>query len=159
VIVLVLVVPVGVTMTVVFLFVKAGIVATFAILVPMMIVVKAAARAVPIASVKAPAVVARSDPTSSRVGRTTPIAFVPTIVSGNGIPIAADPHEIRRRLLGHDNDRTRGRWRADLDANRNLSFCGNACQQECRNRGSFQQISHKVFVSSNSVAGFAYIPR
>jgi hypothetical protein len=144
---------VAVTMTVVFMLVKACVVANLAILVPMMVVVKTAARTVPIASVKAAAFMAGSDPTSASVGRTAPITFVPAVVSGDGIPIAADPHEIRCRLRRHDDNGARRRRRPDLNANRNLRFCGNGCQQERRKRGSFQQISHKVFVSSNSVAG------
>jgi len=150
--VVIFIMAVGVTMTVVLMFAKTSVVANFAIVVPMMVVVKAAARAVPIAGIKTAPIVARGNPTSASVRRAAPITFVPAIVSGNRIPITADPHEIGLRLRGHDNDGTRGWRRADLDANRNLRFCGNACQQERRKCGSFQQISHNVFVSSNSVA-------
>lgn len=125
-------------MAVIFVFVKAPLIANLAFLIPMMVVVKAAARAVPIAGIETAAVVARRNPAGASVRRTAPITFVPAVVAGHGIPIAADPHEIRCGLRGHDNDGTRRGRRADLDPNGNLSFRGRACQQKRRNRGSFQ---------------------
>jgi hypothetical protein len=158
--VVIFVMPVGVTMTVIFVIVEAAVVANFAILIPMMVVVKVAARAVPIAGIETAAIVARSNPTSASVRGTAPITFVPAIVSTHRIPIAFDPHEIGRRLRGHDDDGSRGWWRADLNANGNLGLCGRTCQQKRRKCGSLEQMFHKsVRLLEQGVAGLVYIPR
>ena len=156
----VLVAIVTMPMAVIFVFVKAAVVANFMFLVPVVVVIEAAVGTVPIAAIEAAAFMPRADPASSRVRRARPITFVPAIVFADRIPVAFDPHEIWRRLRGHDDDGSRGWWRADLNANGNLGLCGCACQQKRRKCGSLQQMFHKsVRLLEQCVAGLAYIPR
>ena len=120
------VVAVIVAMAVIFVPVEAAVIADFVFLVPVVIVIEAAARTVPVAAIEAATFMPRADPASSRVRWARPITFVPAIVASDGIPIAVDPHEIGCGLRGHDDD---GRWRwrhANLNANGNLGLRGRA---------------------------------
>src|SRR5215471_6187609 len=102
-----------------------------------MVVVEMAAGAIPVAGVVAATIMARRDPVSAHVRRTAPVAFVPAVMAGNRIPITAHPNIIGGGLHRCYDNGTRRRRRADLNANRYLSFRRNSCQQKCRNRGSF----------------------
>jgi hypothetical protein len=59
-----------------------------AVVVPMMVVLDAAAVTVPVAMIEALSVVARSHPTSGRVHGTAPISGMPSIAAPNRIPVA-----------------------------------------------------------------------
>ena len=135
----VIVVVFVVTMAVVFMIVEAAIVADFVLAVPVVVMVDMAAGAVPVACVEATTLVARSNPAGATVGRTSPIAFMPPIVTGNGVPVTFDPEKVRVGLCGHNNYSARRRWRADLNADGNLCFGWNAGQKECGKSGRFQQ--------------------
>jgi len=142
VIVLFFVMTVGMTAAVIFVFFETGLVAHFAIAIPVVVMVETSARAVPIAAEITAAFMAGSNPSRAGIRWTAPIAFVPAIVAGNRIPIAADPHKVGCRLRGHDDDGAWRGWSADLNPDGYLTFGRNTCQQECRKGGSFQQISH-----------------
>src|SRR6516225_10720572 len=85
-----------------------------------------------------------SNPVRAGIGSAAPVAFMPALVPFNGIPVTADPDIVGIRLGGHDDHRARRRWRANLDADRYLSFRGNARQQNGGKGGGFQQISHDL---------------
>jgi hypothetical protein len=120
----VVVVVVSVTMSVVMIMiVTIFVVAVIAVvvMVPIVIVFDSAMISVPVTGVVAMAVVARSDPTGASVRRPAPVAFVPVIMSGFGIPIAANPDEFRSRLSRHHGYRARRRRSANRNADGNLS--------------------------------------
>src|SRR5690349_5720815 len=114
---------------VVLVFLEAGLVANFAVAVPVVVMFEAPVWTIPEAAVVAATFMAGSDPARPGIRWTAPVTFMPAIVSGNGIPVTADPDIVGSRLGGHDDDRAQRRWRANLDADRYLSFRGNACQQ------------------------------
>src|SRR5262245_28542045 len=132
------------TLAVLFVFFETGVVANFAIAIPVVVMVEASAWTIPITAVEAAAIMARSNPMRPDVGRTAPVAFVPAVVTGNRIPIAADPDEVGSGLRGHYDDCTRRGRRADLNADGYLSFRRNACQQKCGKRGSLEQSVHSI---------------
>jgi hypothetical protein len=155
----VIVVIVAIPMAVIFMFMKTAIVANFAFLIPVMVVVDVAASAVPVARIEATAFMARSNPARSSIGRASPITFMPAIVATDRVPVAANPHEIGCGLRRHDDHGARGWRRADLNADRNLGFCGRACQQKRRKCGSLQQMFHKLVRLLEPCRGLVYIPR
>jgi hypothetical protein len=158
VVVVIVPVPVPVAVAVIFMFVVPAII-TDTFLVPFMIVIEAATGTIPVTLVEATAFVARANPMSPGIGGLRPITFMPAVVPGDGIPVTANPHEIRARLRGHNGDDTRRRRRADHDSNRDLCFCGNAGQQECGKGGSFKCNSHSSVRLLEQCCGLAYIPR
>ena len=154
----VVVVIVPVPVAVIFMFVVPAII-TDTFLIPFMIVIEAATRTIPVTLVEATAFVARANPMSPGVWGPRPITFMPAVVPVDGIPVTANPHEIRARLRGHNGHDTRRRRRADHDSNRDLCFCGNAGQQECGKGGSFKRDSHSSVRLLEQCCGLAYIPR
>ena len=59
--------------------------------IPMMIMFHAAAVSSPVAGEELASVVARRDPIRALVGRTSVIAFMPTVMPAYRIPVARDP--------------------------------------------------------------------
>jgi len=135
VIVMILVVAVAV----VFVFVVATVVANFVLVVPLVVVVNVSVRAIPITGVEAATFVARSNPARATVGRAGPIAFMPAIAAGVGIPVTADPEELRAGLSGHDDDGARWWGRANLNTDGNLGFGWNGGEKKSGKCGRFQQ--------------------
>jgi hypothetical protein len=90
----------------------------------MMVVLEATVRTVPVASIKSLAIMAWFDPTCALIGWPRPIAFVPAVMAADGVPVTANPDEIRSRLRGEDNNHTRRGWRTDANTDGNLSVCG-----------------------------------
>src|ERR1700751_2024415 len=116
----------SVAMAMVFMFVETAVIANVMFMVPFVVVIHVATRTVPVAFVKTPAFVARADPTGSGIRGPGPVAFMPAVMSGYGIPVTAHPKKVWCGLRGHDNHRTR-RWRrGNLNADRNLGFGWNA---------------------------------
>jgi hypothetical protein len=79
------------------------------VMVPVVVMLEAAARAVPISDVELSAFVTRADPVSSRVGWASPIAAVPNVAATYGIPVAINPDIFWPRLHGTHVHHTR--WR------------------------------------------------
>jgi hypothetical protein len=84
-------------------------VTTVAVAIPVMVVLHAAALAVPVSDEVAPPVVAGSNPSRGRVGHARPITVMPFVVIPDRVPVAIDPNAI-----GTGTDRTdaqhAGRW-------------------------------------------------
>ena len=95
------------------------------VVIPFVIVLDTAVRAFPITVVEPFSIVARADPAGALVRRTAPIAFMPTVVSPAGIPIASHPDEFGRRLCGDNGDDARFGWRTNTDPDRYLRVRGN----------------------------------
>jgi hypothetical protein len=93
-----------------------------AVMVPVVIVFEPAAVSVPVTRVKLLSIVARSNPMGARIGRASPVSFVPFIVVAYGIPIPVYPCEIRAWASRYHANHARTRRRADSDANRNLCW-------------------------------------
>ena len=102
------------------------------IVIPFVIVLETAALSVPVAVVKARAVVARSNPASAFIWRPRPISVMPAIVSRHWIPIPADPNEFGCGLRRENGDDARLGRRADSDADGNLGADRNAGQEHGR---------------------------
>src|SRR5260221_5726113 len=102
------------------------------IFIPPVIMLYAAVTSVPITAIEAFAVMARSDPTCALVRWAGPIAFMPAITATGGIPVTANPDEVRTGLLwNHCHHPWRG-WCKNPDANRDLIAGGvRAGEQEC----------------------------
>ena len=134
----ILIVSVSMTAAVIFMLAEAIVVAHIAIAVPLVVMVEMSAGTIPVTGIVAAAFMAGNDPVSTGVGRTAPITFMPAVVACNRVPITADPDIVGFGLRGHYDDCAR-RWRrADLNADRYLSFGRNACQQERGKGGSPQ---------------------
>jgi hypothetical protein len=88
--------------------------------VRVVIVLNTAAISFPVTRVIPFAVVVRSDPVSSFVGRSSPVAFVPLVVVSDRIPIALYPGELRSWPFWHNHKRPSWRWRRNHDSNGNL---------------------------------------
>jgi hypothetical protein len=125
------IVVIAVTVAMIVVIVIAAVIA-FMIVIPFMVVLDAAMFAFPIAVVEAFSVVARADPASTFIGWPAPIAFMPAIVTSDGIPVAADPDESGSGLRGHDGDNARFGRSANADANRDLRVSGNSEQKHGR---------------------------
>ena len=89
-------------------------------LVRVVIVFDPAAVSFPIPCVISFSVVARCNPVSPLVGRSSPIALMPLIVISDGIPIALNPNVIRGWHCWHNYNCPRWRWRRNYDSNGNL---------------------------------------
>ena len=68
-----------------------------AVVVRVMIMLKFAVLSLPVPHEKHPSIVARSNPVSAWIRRTSPVACMPPIVILLRVPIAIDPDELRRR--------------------------------------------------------------
>ena len=142
------VIAVIVSVTMIFVFVETTVIANGMIVIPFVIVIHATMCPVPIASEVAAAFVARANPVSADIGRAGPIAFMPVIVSADGVPVAGDKDRFRFGLRRHHHHSAWRRWGADLDADRNLSFGGNAGEQKSGKGGDFQKRFHSAMFSS-----------
>jgi len=90
------------------------------IVIPVVIVFDAPVRSIPVASVVPSALVPRRHPVGPNVGRFSPIARVPRVTPGNGIPVAIHPHVGSRWPRRSNDHNTRRRWRPNRDSNGNL---------------------------------------
>ena len=89
--------------------------------VPVVIVFKPAAIALPIANKIPILVIVRPNPASARIRRHRPITRVPSVVPSLRIPIALYPHKLGTRTRWKHGDHAR-RWRrSDLDSDGDLS--------------------------------------
>ena len=87
------------------------VIAAIMILVPTMVVGETAAVTFPVTVEEAFAVVMRRYPHRPCIRRTSPITFMPAVVSAYWIPISGDPDKLRTRPDGrnrHDPGRGRG---------------------------------------------------
>src|SRR5690348_17493600 len=75
-------------------FVPAAAVA-IAVMVPVMVVLEAPARTVPVAAVVAAPFIMWNDPDRALIRRTRPVALVPAIMTPIRIPVAVNPGELR----------------------------------------------------------------
>ena len=87
-----------------------------AVVVPRVIMLNTAVGTVPIALVKHPAVMVRTNPDRSGVRRTGPVAVVPNVPAIYRVPISSHPGVARTRT-GGNSDNTRRRRRAYLIPN------------------------------------------
>jgi len=94
---------------------------TIAATVPTVIVVYAAVVTFPVAFEKAVAVMVRPDPACPRIRRTGPIALMPAVVAVDRIPVSVNPDVIRTRCDRPRAKHSRRRWRADSNADGELS--------------------------------------
>jgi len=107
------------------------------IFIPPVIMLYAAVTSVPITAIEAFAVMARSDPARALVGWPGPVTFMPPITAAGGIPVTANPDEVRTGLLGNYRDHPWRGWRKNPDANRDLSAGGvGAGEQECEEQAA-----------------------
>jgi hypothetical protein len=146
--VIVPVIVVIVSVTMVFVFVETTVITNGMIVIPFVVVIHATMWPVPVASEVAAAFVARANPMSADIGRAGPIAFMPVVVSADGVPIAVDKDRLRFGLRRHHHHSTCRGWGADLDADGDLSFGGNASQQKSGKGGDFQKRFHSAMFSS-----------
>lgn len=104
-------------------------VVTIMVVIPMVVVLKAATVAVPVAVIIPAAFVPGANPARATIGRQGPIAAVPAIVMSVRIPIAINPDVVRPRTHRYDIV-TRGRGRSDFDADADLGRGPVGTQQE-----------------------------
>src|SRR5581483_5950298 len=88
--------------------------------VPIVVMFKPATVAFPIAFVELIAFIARSDPPSAIIGRSSPVAFMPTIATVRRIPVAINPDVIRSWPWWVNSDGSRRWWRTDPNTNGHL---------------------------------------
>jgi hypothetical protein len=88
--------------------------------VRVVIVINTAAIPVPVTCIVPFAVVMRSNPASSLVGRSSPIAFMPFVMVSHRIPITLYPQELRSWPFWHNHNDPGWRWRGNHDSNGNL---------------------------------------
>lgn len=112
-----IVVVVVITVSVVVLVMISIMVVAIVVVVPVVIVLNTAAISFPVTHIVPFAVVVRSNPVSSIVGRSSPISFMPLVMLSHGIPITLHPHELRSWPLWHNQNRSGWRWRGNRDAN------------------------------------------
>ena len=141
-------VVVAMTVTVVIVIMIAAVIAGM-VVIPFVIVLDPAVRTFPVTVVEPFSIMARADPAGTLIRRAAPIAFMPTIVSCGGIPVAANPCKFRTGLCGNHGDDAWLGWRTDTDANRYLSASGDTEQRQGRQQNGRQQggpdeISHRV---------------
>jgi len=141
-------VVVAMTVTVVIVIMIAAVIAGM-VVIPFVIVLDPAVRTFPVTVVEPFSIMARADPAGTLIRRAAPIAFMPTIVSYGGIPVAANPGKFRTGLCGNYGDDAWLGWRADTDANRYLRASGDTEQRHGRQQNARQQsgpdeISHRV---------------
>ena len=90
------------------------------IAIPVMVMIEAAMRTVPVAAIEAAIFMPRTNPAGAGVRRASPVAAMPDIVSVHGIPVAVDPDVFGPGADG--NDVMSRRWRrSDLNSDRDLS--------------------------------------
>ena len=97
--------------------------------IPVMVVIEAAMRTIPVAGVEPAAFMARTDPMRAGVRWTSPISFMPNVTAACGIPVALYPNEFGTRA-NRDDVVPRRWWRPDLDSDRDLGVCMISAKQE-----------------------------
>ena len=102
------------------------------VVIPSVTVLDTAVRAFPVAVVEPFSIMARADPAGTLIRRAAPIAFMPTIVSCGGIPVAANPCKFRTGLCGNHGDDAWLGWRTNTDPNRYLRASGDTDQRHRR---------------------------
>src|SRR5258705_9921737 len=111
-----------------------AIVVAIVVMVPMMAVFETPVRTVPISHVESSALVTRTDPACSFIGRAGPIAAVPNVAAVYGIPVSINPDIFWSRLHRMHVHHTRP-WRCtDFHTYRDLSERrpGRADQRPCQ---------------------------
>jgi hypothetical protein len=84
--------------------------------IPMMIVLVAAAVAVPVATVVTLAIMARGYPASSLIMRASIVSVMPSVTARNRVPIAVHPDNIGARAHGPNANESRTWRRANPDS-------------------------------------------
>lgn len=107
-------------MPVAVMFVLAVPIAPATVVVPTMIVANAAPLTFPVACEIAFPVMPRNHPYCSWIGWPAPISVMPLVVVADRVPVALNPHEFGPWSYRPHPHYPRGRWRADLDSDRNL---------------------------------------
>ena len=98
--------------------------------VPAVVMSKPAAISLPVSFKELPSLVTRSHPATPRVRWPSPIAVMPLVTSSHRIPITFDPQELGTWSWRQNANCTGPRWRANSDANRELSAEYRAAGQE-----------------------------
>ena len=142
------IVVVAMTVTVVIVIMIATVIAVM-VVIPFVTVLDTAVRAFPVTVVEPSSIMARSDPAGTLIRRAAPIAFMPTIVASDRIPVAANPCKFRTGLCGNHGDDAWLGWRTNTDANRYLRASGDTDERHGRQQNGRQQsgpdeISHRV---------------
>src|ERR1700741_3361391 len=102
----------------------------FPIVIPFMAMLEAAANPVPVAVVEEAAFEAGTNPARAGIRSTSPITFMPAVMSVGGIPVAFDPEKIRTRSRRWGNYRSGRRRRTDSDAHTDLGVCAVGAEQQ-----------------------------
>src|SRR5260370_42142125 len=129
---------VAMTVSVVVVMMIAAVIAVM-VVIRFVIVLDTALRAFPVTGVEPFSIMARADPAGTLIGRAAPIAFMPTILSCGGIPVAANPCKFRTGLCGNHGDDAWLGWRTDTDANRYLRASRDTEQRHGRQQNGKQQ--------------------
>src|SRR5579862_6918677 len=148
--VIVSVVVVVVSVAMVFMFVEPAVIANVVVVIPLVVMIYAPPRAIPVPGEVAATLVARANPMSADIGGAAPIALMPIVVPGDGVPVARNPERLRFGLRRHYHHGARRGWSGDLDADGNLSFGGNAGQQKSGKGGDLEQRFHGAMFSSDT---------
>src|ERR1700747_3324176 len=115
----------------------------FPIVIPFMAMLEAAAIAVPVAVVEEAAFEAGTNPAPPGIRSTSPITFMPAVMSVGGIPVAFDPEKIGTRGRRRGNYHPGRRWWTDSDAYSDLGVCSvGAEQQNPGKQRKAQQVFH-----------------
>jgi hypothetical protein len=102
----------------------------FTIVIPFMAMLETAAIAVPVAVVEKAAFEAWANPAGAGIRSTSPITFMPAVMSVNGIPVAFNPEKIGTRSRRWGNYHSGRRWRTDSDADTDLGVCDVGAEQQ-----------------------------
>ena len=125
-----------VAMTVTVVVIMIATVIAVMVVIPFVIVLDTAVRAFPVTVVEPFSIMARADPAGTLIRRAAPIAFMPTIVSCGGIPVAANPCKFRTGLCGNHGDDAWLGWRTNSDPNRYLRASGDTDQRHGRQQNA-----------------------
>lgn len=101
--------------------VVAAVIVSIVIAIPVVIMVEAPATAIPITGIVPVAIVMRPNPSSPDVRRPRPVSGVPPVATAFRVPVAVNPTVFRTRSNGADCDDARRGWRADANAETNLT--------------------------------------
>ena len=112
--------------------------------VPIVVVFNPAAVSLPVTLKVLAALVTRRRPPSAAIWRPSPVPVMPLIVVSVRIPIALDPNKVGTGLDWTNAFETRGRWRSNLNANRNLSAKGGQGGQKCRGEQCHHYVTSHV---------------
>ena len=106
-----------------------AVVISVVIVVPVVVMIETAMRAIPIAGIEAATFVTRANPMRARVRRAGPVATMPDVAAVCWIPVAVNPKVARSGACRHDIVAWRGR-RPDLNADGDLRSGVVRAQQE-----------------------------